>query len=92
MNEKERLQTRQGSASHCMAITGVNLVNGKPTRWKVENSWGPEIGTDGYLSMTESWFKKYCFQVVANKKYLPKEVQEVLKTKPIKVEPWDTLY
>lgn len=92
MNKKERLQTRQGSASHCMAITGVNLVNGKPTRWKVENSWGPEIGTDGYLSMTESWFKKYCFQVVANKKYLPKEVQEVLKTKPIKVEPWDTLY
>lgn len=92
MNKKERLQTRQGSASHCMAITGVNLVNGKPTRWKVENSWGPEIGTDGYLSMTESWFKKYCFQVVTNKKYLPKEVQEVLKTKPIKVEPWDTLY
>ena len=92
MNKQDRLITRTGSASHCMAITGVNLVNGKPNRWKVENSWGDKIGTNGYLSMSQSWFEKNCYQVVTNKKYLPKEVQKVLATKPIKVDPWDTLY
>ncbi|WP_276804728.1 C1 family peptidase [Lactobacillus hominis] len=92
MDKGQRLATRQGSASHCMAITGVNLVNGKPDRWKIENSWGEKVGQAGYMTMTQSWFEKYCFQVVANKKYLPQEVRDVLKTKPIKVEPWDTLF
>lgn len=92
MNKGERLATKQGSASHCMAITGVNLVNGKPNRYKVENSWGEKIGSNGYLTMTQSWFEKYCFQVVANKRYLPREVLDVANSKPIRVEPWDTLY
>ena len=26
--------------THAMVFLGVNLVDGKPNRWKVENSWG----------------------------------------------------
>ncbi len=33
--------------THMMVLTGV-LVDGKPNRWKVENSWGEESGVEGF--------------------------------------------
>ena len=47
--------------------------NGKPNRWRVENSWGKEPGKDGYYLMTDRWFDEYMYQVVVNKKYLTAE-------------------
>jgi len=43
-----------------MVISGVHLsADGKPVRYKVENSWGEGVGKDGYFIMTDAWFEQY---------------------------------
>ena len=45
------------SASHAMCFTGVNIgEDGKPNRWKIENSWGSEGLNEGYYMASDSWF------------------------------------
>ena len=42
-----------------MTLMAVDLdKNGKPTKWMVENSWGPAAGYQGYLIMTDDWFNE----------------------------------
>jgi bleomycin hydrolase len=45
--------------THAMVISGVHLdANGKPVRYKVENSWGETKGDKGYFVMTDAWFEQ----------------------------------
>ena len=65
-----------------MTLVGVNLVNNKPNRWKIMNSWGDDYGLKGYLMMNDEWFNEYVYEVVLNKKYLTKEIVDLLDTEP----------
>lgn len=85
------LNYRESAMNHAMVITGVNLVRGKPNRWKIENSWGEEAGSKGYFVMTDSWFDKYVYQAVINKKYLTEAQQKAAEQKPIVLKPWDPM-
>ncbi|HAT55805.1 MAG TPA: aminopeptidase, partial [Lactobacillus sp.] len=38
MSKAERLDYGESLMTHAMVLTGVDLVDGKPTKWKVENS------------------------------------------------------
>ena len=40
MNKADRLRYSQTMMTHAMLFTGVDVVDGKPRRWRVENSWG----------------------------------------------------
>ena len=73
-----------------MTFTGVDLVDGKPTKWKVENSWGEKNGEKGYFIMTSKWFD-YTYEVIVNKKYLTDDQKAILKQDPTPVKPWDSL-
>ena len=77
---------------HAMVFMGVNIgENGRPDRWRVENSWGKEKGRDGYYIMSDDWFDEYVFQVVVNKKYLPPELLNYYNQEPVVLEPWDPM-
>ena len=77
--------------NHAMCITGVNLVKGIPTKWKIENSWGEEQAKKGYYLMSNTWFDQYVYQAVINKKYLSSTELQALKKKPIVLKPWDPM-
>lgn len=68
MTKAQRLAYGQAEVTHAMTLTGVNLVEEKPNRWKVENSWGKENGEKGYFVMSDQWFEDYTYEVVVNKK------------------------
>lgn len=91
MNKADRLESRQGEVSHAMTLTGVNLVDGQPNRWKIENSWGDKNGDKGYFVMTQDWFEQYTYEAVINKKYLDDQTKEILATKPVILDAWDSL-
>jgi bleomycin hydrolase len=91
MSKAERIAYRASSANHAMALVGADTSGGKVNKWWVENSWGSEAGDKGYWSMYDSWFDRYVFTIIINEKYLPKEVLDLLKTKPTILPSWDPL-
>ena len=91
MTKAERLDYGQSLMTHAMVLTGVDVVDGQPTKWKVENSWGKKVGTDGFFVMSNDWMNEYCYQVVVNKKFLPEKLQEVLKKEAKVLAPWDPM-
>lgn len=88
-NKAERLDYGESLRTHARTLTGVNIEEGKPTRWKVENSWGKDFGHEGFFTRDDSWFNEYVYQVVINKKYLSKEQLAAYNEEPIELEPWD---
>ncbi|MCO7127183.1 C1 family peptidase [Sporolactobacillus shoreicorticis] len=91
MTKAERLDYKHSCLTHAMVLTGVNLVDGKPNRWKVENSWGEKWGTKGYFVMSDRWMDEYTYQVVINKKYLSDELKAAFEQEPIELKPWDPM-
>ena len=91
MDKEGRMNHGESMMTHAMLFTGVNMVDGKPNRWRVENSWGDKTGEKGYYIMTDKWFDEYMFEVAVHKKYLPKKVLDLLKTSPIVLPAWDPL-
>jgi bleomycin hydrolase len=83
------LKTNGITGCHAMIITGANVVNGKITRYKIEDNYGNCEGKNGYWAATKDWAEKYINRIVINKKLLTKKQQEILKQKPIKIESWD---
>ncbi|WP_125591103.1 C1 family peptidase [Companilactobacillus jidongensis] len=95
MTKAERLDYIESMMTHAMVLTGVDLdENGKPTKWKVENSWGEKVGTKGYFVMSDSWFDQYVYQLVINKKYLSDDLKKTFETEsqePKVLAPWDPM-
>lgn len=89
MSKAEMLDARQSAMNHAMVLTGVNLVNEKPTRWKIENSWGDKPGNKGYFTASDTWFDQYVYVAAIHKKYLSEEALAALNEEPVLLSPWD---
>ena len=91
MTKAERVQYHVSIPNHAMVFVAVDTSNGQTTKWKVENSWGTDLGDTGYWTMYNNWFDKYVFTVIINKKYLPEKVLAILQTRPKTLPAWDPL-
>ncbi|KAF9914027.1 hypothetical protein BX616_009121 [Lobosporangium transversale] len=80
MTKAERLIHGESLMTHAMVFTGVHLdEDGKPVRWRVENSWGNVGGDKGYLTMSDAWFTEFVYQVVLEKDIVPQKFLDVLQ-------------
>jgi bleomycin hydrolase len=91
MSKAERLDYGESLMTHAMVLTGVNLENGRPNRWRVENSWGDTYGNKGFWVMDDRWFDEFTYQIVIDKKYLSAKELAAYEEKPIELEPWDPM-
>ena len=88
MDRVESYLSHQSLPTHAMVMAGVDLdENGKPIRWKIENTWGTknggkEVGHQGYFIMDDPWFDKYFYEAAINTKYMTDEQRKVLSTTP----------
>ena len=92
MDKKQRVQTHASGSSHAMTLIAVDIVDGKPVKWMVENSWGPSSGYKGCLIMTDEWFNEYMFRLVVEKKYVPEDILKMLDQKPTLLPAWDPMF
>ena len=92
MDKKQRVQTHASGSSHAMTLIAVDIVEGKPVKWMVENSWGPASGYKGCLIMTDEWFNEYMFRLVVEKKYVPEDVLKMLDQEPTLLPAWDPMF
>ena len=91
MDKATRLEYGDSMMTHAMLFTGVDLANGKSRKWRVENSWGQKGGSKGYYLMTDKWFEEYNYEIVVDKKYLPKRILDLFNRKPVALDPWDPM-
>ncbi|MBR3432508.1 MAG: C1 family peptidase [Bacteroidaceae bacterium] len=93
MNKKQRIETFDSGSTHAMTLMAVDLDDaGKARKWKVENSWGADSGQNGYIIMTDEWFREYMFRVVVNRRYCPASVLDLMKQKPVRLPAWDPMF
>jgi len=91
MNRAQRMEFLQARLTHNMVILGVDLVEDRPVKWKIENSWGDEYGHKGIFVMTDAWFEEYVYALVVNRRYLSREQAAMLEQKPTVLPPWHPL-
>ena len=92
MTKEERLDYRDSAMNHAMILCGVNLdADGKPNRWKIENSWGEDAGRKGYFVASDAWFDAFVYQAVVNRRFLTDAQRQALEAEPIELAPWDPM-
>lgn len=92
LSKDQGLDYADSAMNHAMVLTGVNLdAEGKPNRWKIENSWGEKTGRKGYFVASDRWFEELVYQVIIHKKYLTPQERQALEESPISLEPWDPM-
>lgn len=90
LDKAARLDYGESLMTHAMVFQGVNFDGeGKPTLWRIENSWGKDHGHDGYDLMTDDWFSEYVYQVVVDRKYLTEDELAAYDSAPL--APWDPM-
>ena len=92
MDKRQRVQTYASGSSHAMTLIAVDIKDGRPVKWMVENSWGADSGYKGNLIMTDEWFDNYMFRLVLEKKYVPSDVMNMLNQKPTLLPAWDPMF
>ena len=88
-----RMDTRVSFCNHAMTFTGVNLVDEKPNRWKVENTWGKDVGKNGFFVMDDAWFDNYVYEVFVKKEFVPAELlKKYEESETTYVDPWAVMW
>ncbi|KAI9840178.1 MAG: hypothetical protein M1838_004188 [Thelocarpon superellum] len=91
MTKSQRLQTGESAMTHAMVLTAVHLVEERPVRWRVQNSWGTAAGTDGWFVMSDRWMDEFVYQAVVDPAFVSKEVCDVLRQTPRSLDLWDPM-
>ncbi len=91
MPKADRLVYHDTLMTHAMLFVGVDVVDGAPRKWRVENSWGDERGDKGLWTMNDSWFGEHVFEVAVRRDLLPADLRAALDTEPIVLPAWDPM-
>ena len=87
-----RLDYNESLMTHAMVLTGVDLdADGKPIKWKVENSWGDKVGQKGYFVASDAWMDEYTYQIVVRKDFLTADELAAYEAEPQVLAPWDPM-
>ncbi|AYW46742.1 C1 family peptidase [Tetragenococcus koreensis] len=87
----QRLDYGESLMTHAMVLTGVDIVDGKSTKWKVENSWGDKVGDKGFFVASDAWMDEYTYQIVVRKDLLTDEQLAAYEKEPTVLAPWDPM-
>lgn len=91
MTKAERLDFGESLMTHAMVLTGVDMVDGKSTKWKVENSWGDKVGDKGFFVASDAWMDEYTYQIVVRKEFLSEAQLAAFNAEPKVLAPWDPM-
>ena len=96
MDKATSFDARETELNHAMTFQGVNLdAAGKPTAWRVENSWGKDACKDGYFIITDRWFDAYVGQAIVHRDYVPADIVAAWDdpaTPVVHMDPWSPMF
>lgn len=91
MSKADRLDYGESLMTHAMVLTGVDLIDGEPTKWKVENSWGEKVGKKGFFVASDAWMDEFTYQIVVRKDLLTTDQLAAFDAAPTVLKPWDPM-
>ncbi len=91
LSKSDRLLHHASLMTHAMLFTGVDVVDGVPRRWRVENSWGDARGDKGFWTMNDNWFAEHVFEVAVRRDRLSDELRSALAGEPVVLPAWDPM-
>ncbi|KAI1392321.1 peptidase C1B, bleomycin hydrolase [Hypoxylon trugodes] len=92
LDKAARLRVGESAMTHAMVLTAVHVdAEGRPERWRVQNSWGTDVGSKGWFVMTDRWMDEFVYQAVVDPRFLPRKARDVLGQEPIVLPLWDPM-
>ncbi|KAI5921843.1 peptidase C1-like family protein [Camillea tinctor] len=98
LDKEARLRVGESAMTHAMVLTGVHVAEEEKgegderyVRWRVQNSWGAEVGDKGWFLMSDAWMDEFVYQAVVDPQFLAQEVKDVLKQEPVVLPLWDPM-
>ncbi|MGH3470624.1 MAG: aminopeptidase C [Nocardioidaceae bacterium] len=91
MTKADRLVYHDSLMTHAMLFIGVDVVDGSPRKWRVENSWGDERGDKGLWTMNDNWFSEHVFEIAVRRGALSPQLQAALDSEPTVLPAWDPM-
>ncbi len=88
LDRAQRIRFYDGGASHAMVFMGVDVVDNKPAKWLVENSWGTDKGDKGTWALYNDWFDEHVYMVIVNKRHVPAEMLKAFAEQVTVLPPW----
>ncbi|KAI0138047.1 peptidase C1B, bleomycin hydrolase [Hypoxylon sp. NC0597] len=92
LDKAARLRVGESAMTHAMVLTAVHVdAEGRTVRWRVQNSWGTDVGEKGWFVMSDAWMDQFVYQAVVDPRFLARKVRDVLTKEPIVLPLWDPM-
>ncbi|ODV90992.1 hypothetical protein CANCADRAFT_115187 [Tortispora caseinolytica NRRL Y-17796] len=91
MSKADKLVSGESALNHAMVLTAVHIVDGKPIRWRVQNSWGETSGRKGWFIASDKWFEDYVYQIVTPTALAPEEAVKARSKEATILPLWDPM-
>ena len=88
VSKADRVKLRYEVSNHAMTFMGVDVRDGRPVKWLVENSWGIEHGQEGTWTLYYKWLDEHVFVIIVNRKYITADVLKVFDEKATVLPAW----
>jgi len=88
LSKADRIKYRAGGSNHAMVFMGVDVKDGKPVKWLVENSWGADKGDQGTWTLYDKWFDEHVYCIIVHKRFVDDDVLAVFNKEPVVLPPW----
>jgi bleomycin hydrolase len=88
LSKAERARFHAGASNHAMVLMGVDLRDGVPCKWLVENSWGDEKGNKGKWTLQDRWFDEHVYTIIVHRDHVPAAVLAVFEEEAEVLPAW----
>ncbi len=87
-SKADRTRFHAGASNHAMVLRGVDLIDGKPRKWLVENSWGDDKGNKGTWTLYDRWFDEHVYTVIVHRDHVPEAVLAAFDEEATELPAW----